>query len=1349
MNTDTPNALPGDPPSPETMPYLETALRILSESWDQIWAFAGLWQPLILALPAAAVLWVLWRKRRQLRRGSSHLGSWSRSLVRALRYLTTRREWRYGVPWAVVLGEPDSGKSSVVQSVQSGRRTRLLLKEAHLAATDTEWAFFDGGVVIDLQDEPEQNWDAALTRWRSVLDDIHAQRPERPLDAVVLTLSARALLSPPAGGLQTLAEHNYQRLFELQKRLRFTLPVYVLITHCDAVEGFPAYWNAQDPQRRGEMFGWSNPFSLRHRFDPDWVDQAFSDIGAELRTAQLEAAARREIEDPDPFFLFPQRFSALRTPLRTVLERVFQASGHHEDFFVRGIYFSGRVDAGQPPEDAAVSDVCFVEDLFNERVFAERNLAAPTTRGMWSRNRLLRRAQMGLLLGGVLLGFLLLLAGNHLSTQVENSISGFNAVSHPDRLLVTEGPCNAGRVDAIYELLSNLSRVDNDWTYPLIPLSWFDRRPSEITSETIAQEVFHEIIFPSLRCRLETRAWALVTESKRDNDAYSAIASVEIGQAADHIEAYLREVRDLKQAKADYEFIAHSSSGDSHNLRMDMLRRLSTLAEYAYGRPLPQDVLRNDGMQSSGLGQVQDRTPLQLPSQFQERVADGLKRRLTIAHAHIQRATGTGPQVAAQINAGSHRLYDPGKLVTWLKYVETDWLSADRENNPCAQIYNQSKTLLNELSQRYGFNDTLLDEFARFRASGRGPGACFSAALERIQATRITPYGSIVVRDSNAESQSSGLKFAPWVEDEREGLAALALLSFAEAKTAAEFTCQAPLSGWDGGRLAEAAAYAHEYQQFRERFQLPTPQQVERDKKPLFDRLARRKLRAVLDDRMTRAQTPVTLASTADTWLSPLSTGDERLGNRSRAFALTGPKINLVLDLYEQFDMPIQRIHNCARDFAQGELDAANRLAEAANLYEPAVNTFAVGATGDDVTPYFDLGAAANVKEYLKQQLERAQVLAGYAEPFVRFLQNTRRATVNGRDGRNGARFWLTTINEINRYVQSKDPNGQLAKLQNLLEKELRVIDQGNCGPSLAKQTAETGSGLFGARYQGLLNQAGDYCHSGNVHLARDDYRRLAKRFNAELAGLFPFGPAGSPDASLATAKRFFLDYEDLREGLRAQVQGVSKHRRQRIEAFLDQLDAASDFFKASLAAGPQSRPLGVDVAFRYLPSSAGPLARATDGSAQLIEWRFESGNVEARYPHGNTAVNWQFGQKVDLYLQWAGLSSYRPDRDRAVDGLEIQGPEVHFGAVGPWALLRLIAAHRDDAANVADPLNDHRVITTFSVPLKFIRPAGNRKQANAHLRLALDLLASGPKGQPGAQIALPTQFPRKAPKVW
>ena len=211
--------------------------------------------------------------------------------------------------------------------------------------------------------------------------------------------------------------------------------------------------------------------------------------------------------------------------------------------------------------------------------------------------------------------------------------------------------------------------------------------------------------------------------------------------------------------------------------------------------------------------------------------------------------------------------------------------------------------MLDELCGCYGFDAELLAGFAHFRPSGRGHSACFNEALANIRDTRVTPYGSIAARDPEAQPEDSGLQLAPWVHAERAGLNALADLGFADAQNLGDFVCRAFLEGWDGARIAEAIAYAHEYQGFRERFQLPTPRQVERDKTPLFDRLARRKLRAVMNDRLYRAQQAVTLEATADIWLSPLVTGDERLGARARAFALTAPKLTLLLGLYEQYDL--------------------------------------------------------------------------------------------------------------------------------------------------------------------------------------------------------------------------------------------------------------------------------------------------------------------------------------------------------------------------------------------------------------------------------------------------------------
>jgi type VI secretion system protein ImpL len=1338
----------------DTVDAIAAPLNTLGNLLSGPWA----WLPgvVLLLLALVALVFLLRRAPGWLRRGPHRLGAWSRQLLRALRYLSTRREWRYTMPWTLLVGDVGSGKSSVVASVKGGRRSHLLIKEAHLAVPDSEWAFFDNGVVIDIRDLPDADAETTDRHWRAVLDDIDAQRPERPLDSVVLTISAADLLSPSAGALQTLAERSYKRLFDLQKRFSFTFPVYVLVTQCDRVEGFNAFWEPHAEARRGELFGWSSPFSLRHRFDADWVDASFMQVREELHIAQLDAAAHHHIDNPDAFFLFPQRFSALRQPLRTVLGLIFQSAAYHEDFLVRGLYFSGRIAAAQRIlEDALdanheplpVDDVIFVDDLFNGRVFRERNLAYATTHGIWSRNRLLRRVQIGMLAAAALLVVVLALTGMRLNEQVDATVVSINATRQPEQALETGGRCQLGSVDKIYLLLGNLAKMDMDWSYPTIPASWFDTGVVTGVARATADDVLKAIVFPSLRCRLETRAQALVTVPQ-DAVADPQEPMAAVAAARTQVGDYLNQVRALERALNNYKFITDRSVGDSRDLGKETLDRFSALAEYAYGEPLPAAV--RHGQRMRALSYLHDLAQPHLPEEFHKRVRKRLGERLAHARNVIRARLNDGANLIRQIENDTIGV-DGGYFANWLKFVDQDWLSADGNSNPCAQMLNLAKPLIDDLVKNFHYESNLGEGLAQF-GSDPEPGdrdgkGCFEASLLTIEAASVPPYGSVTVHVTTADGNSH-LQIAPWVHEELAGLEALRDLNFINVPHIHGFACQAPLSGWDGALLAEAAGYAREYQAFREQRKLPSPQRVDSDKKPLYDRLARRRLLAVLDDRVNHAQTPLTLADTAaSVWLSPLSTGDERLGSRSRAFAMTAPQLQMVLGLYAQFGMDAQAIQACARGFAAGELNAANRLAEASGLYEPATDPDALGVTADaDTPPYFALGSAADSKEYLQQQLQRAQVLAGYTEPFVRFLQGTRQATVSDADSRQGASFWEGTINEIERYVQGKDPKGQVALLHALVQKHLRGMSQANCTQALAAMPeTEAGLGIFHSRYTALTHQMTDYCRSGHTALARGDYRALAKRFNTELSGLFPFGSASNPDAPLAVTKRFFLDYAAQRGQLRKNLDGTGT-RLQRVTNFLDRLDAAADFLQSSLAAGPQSQPLGLEISFRYLPQASDP---TIGGGSQLIGWRFETSKAEASYPNGNTVLNWQFGDPVALHLRWAGLSSYRPEADEAQTHLDVNAREASFSASGPWSLLRLIAAHRDTEPGVADPLNDRRVITAFSIPLKFIQPPGATKTHKAKLRLALDLVANDPSGKPGAQLSLPTEFPSKAPYLW
>ncbi|MCB1738639.1 MAG: hypothetical protein KDI42_10965, partial [Gammaproteobacteria bacterium] len=512
------------------------------------------------------------------------------------------------------------------------------------------------------------------------------------------------------------------------------------------------------------------------------------------------------IADPDAFFLFPQRFQTLRGPLHTVLELVFRPAAYHEDFRIRGLYFAGRVEHTEIDPEKPSDDVAFVDDLFNQRVFRERNLAHPTTSGLLSRNTLIRRVQMGMLAATVALLLVLTLNAIRLGNQVDAAIVGFNAIQNPDQILDTDGgSCDRGHVDVIYGLLTNLAQMDMDWTYPFIPASWFDDGVANGGAQQIADRVFKEIVFPSVRCRLEIRAQELVTADLR-TIAENGDPAAEVTAARDQAETYLNAVLDLQNALRTYVFITTSSSGNSSALQTEMLQRFNTLATYAYGKPLPDIVQRRRGQQLRALGFITiTEMPVQ-PTNFRKRVSERLDEYLQQARQVIASRLGEGATLARAIESDNLGV-DLNHFSNWLEFAHRDWLSADSEHNPCALVVDAMQPGIQELTGNYGYPPDLgnsLNRFQRNDPANPDSKGCFADSLDVIEATSIAPYGSVTQRVTRNGSNGKPFtirELSPWVSDELSGLQAVRDQRFMSAPRGAGFRCAAPLRGWDGARL--------------------------------------------------------------------------------------------------------------------------------------------------------------------------------------------------------------------------------------------------------------------------------------------------------------------------------------------------------------------------------------------------------------------------------------------------------------------------------------------------------------------------------------------------------------------
>lgn len=366
--------------------------------------------------------------------------SFSRAL-KTLRAHVTRRDYRYRLPWFLMVGESGSGKSTALGESGMGLPLGRPAEQTHGVKQGLSWFFFDRGVVLDVAGEMVLRRDGEASNqrgWNQLARLLQKHRPERPLDGVVLTIPASDLIA--ARGLEGRARIEqkaaclYRKLWQAQKLLGMSFPVYVLVTKCDEVTGFQSLCRELPQSAREEMFGWSSPYTLETAYRPEWVEEAFQNIYRYLFQLQVEVFAERgDVQDRDGLFLLPSEMQALKAPLQLYLDHVFKESSFHDSFFFRGLYFTG--DAGgdaqaqaalpaalladpdpskadddedwlasspdpfapRPERAAKVSGPrrpAFIKDLFEKKIFVEDMLARPLARTALSRNRTVLAAQV-------------------------------------------------------------------------------------------------------------------------------------------------------------------------------------------------------------------------------------------------------------------------------------------------------------------------------------------------------------------------------------------------------------------------------------------------------------------------------------------------------------------------------------------------------------------------------------------------------------------------------------------------------------------------------------------------------------------------------------------------------------------------------------------------------------------------------------------------------------------------------------------------------------------------------------------------------------------------------------------
>lgn len=591
-------------------------------------------------------------------------------------------------------------------------------------------------------------------------------------------------------------------------------------------------------------------------------------------------------------------------------------------------------------------------------------------------------------------------------------------------------------------LLLSLSAKPTDQRFLGMPKSWFKRHGADQASQPDANTAFAEAIFPALACKLKEHANALlsVAEASHHDDRH----------APDSARDWFMDVLAFERNEARFRRIVLRTKTDPSEA---LLRELDTLLLDLYRAKLPAAVFAEKSRLLAALAKTDYREKSVRPPDMRQRISQEIERRVRSLRQGIDHEIDSGAALLTALHQAQAPLSSKlREFNAWVRTMGRDWLGPNAQDNPCRVQESWLAQTLDALTKEYGYAGELNKLTQQFTNA-----QCVQPSRQRLSQLQVAPYGALFLRDGEA------WKFAPAIAAEVDKLQRLLSLPMMQLAPKESFVCRQPLRGWDAAILAQASTFIHEYQQYVQSAALDRPG----GQKALSLWLARHQLHAVLDETMNRAQQGLAVADSTALSSEPLV--EYQAMNMRRV-------LNMLLEMLRfhrqlGYDASHAAIVQCARQQAMQALQAMQNQAEASQLYVPKV----AANSGSSAAPQhvYALGNRQQTLDYLSRELQRSQILAAQAAPFVDFMK----VTEGGYHAADGGVDWEETILELNRYLNLKAPDSQVARLQALLVKQLSELTTENCNNMLAAYVPDNyGGDLFSRRRKSLVQQSRQHC---------------------------------------------------------------------------------------------------------------------------------------------------------------------------------------------------------------------------------------------------------------------------------
>ncbi len=304
------------------------------------------------------------------------------------------------LPWYLVVGSRHSGKTALIENSglhfpQFDHQDERFQKEqvpGLMTYVSEEAVFIE---YSRFKAEPNSEINMQSDTWKGILTTLKKYKKGKALNGLIITVDMSEVIHEDATR-ETRIKALRRYIVDLYHLLGIQLPVYVVLTKCDALSGFLDFFGRCDIDNQNQVLGFTFPIkafkegSIAENFGTEY-DKFVDKLNDQLLWLM---EAEQSLNRRESINLFPQQFALLKNVFIERFLEIFQANKLYELVHFRGVYFTSALpqdgvlsnplnlligkqfDVKLPARSQKItqSQTLFIKDVFQKIIFPEHNL---------------------------------------------------------------------------------------------------------------------------------------------------------------------------------------------------------------------------------------------------------------------------------------------------------------------------------------------------------------------------------------------------------------------------------------------------------------------------------------------------------------------------------------------------------------------------------------------------------------------------------------------------------------------------------------------------------------------------------------------------------------------------------------------------------------------------------------------------------------------------------------------------------------------------------------------------------------------------------------------------------------